>query len=136
MGDALCQSLVHAGLRGDPMAMGTAVLATEPAPVEEVKKPSVAEVPLPDVKSGEDVSPQERAKMEAEVAESSKKTEAHWRSKADAKAISRLAETLRLYKALMPLSAVSEGPEWALESDDEDDKEDEVMMMRRKWMIM
>ena len=67
------------------MAMGTAVLATEPAPVEEVKKPSVAEVPLPDVKSGEDVSPQERAKMEAEVAESSKKTEAHWRSKADAK---------------------------------------------------
>ena len=36
----------------------------------------------------------------------------------------------------MPLSAVSEGPEWALESDDEDDKEDEVMMMRRKWMIM
>ena len=43
------------------MPMDTAVLATEPAPVE-VKKPPVAEVPLPDAKSGKDLSPQERAK--------------------------------------------------------------------------
>ena len=64
------------------MPMDTAVLATEPAPVEEGKKPPVAEVPLPDVKSGEDPSRHERAKMEAEVAEFSKKMEAHWRSKA------------------------------------------------------
>ena len=75
------------------MPTDTAVLATEPAP-GEVKKPPVAEVPLPDAKSGKVLSPQERAKMEAEVA---KKMEAHWRSKADAKDWDSVAANLEVY---------------------------------------
>ena len=42
LGDALCQSLVNAGLRGDPMRQSWPL-----------------SLPFPDVKSGEDLSPQE-----------------------------------------------------------------------------
>ena len=68
-----------------------------PMDTAEVKKPPVAEVPLPDAKSGKDLSPQGRAKMEAEVAEFSKKMEAHWRSKADAKDWDSVAANLEVY---------------------------------------
>ena len=64
--------------------------------MEEVKKPPVAEVPLPDVTSGEDLFPQEKAKMEAEAAEFSKKMEAHWWSKADAKDWDSVATNLEV----------------------------------------
>ena len=47
--------------------------------------------------SGKDLPPQERAKMEAEVAEFSKKMEAHWRPKADAKGWDSVAANLEVY---------------------------------------
>ena len=59
-------------------------------------QPSPA-VPLPDVRSGEDLTPAERSKLEKEVEEYAAQKEAFWKAKADAKDWDTVRADLEVY---------------------------------------
>ena len=54
-------------------------------------------MPLPDVKSGEDLSPEKRTKLEREVDQYSTKMDAYWKSKADARDWDSVRADLEVY---------------------------------------
>ena len=54
-------------------------------------------MPLPDVRSGEDLSPEERTKLERDVDQYSKKMDAYWKSRADAQDWDAVRADLEVY---------------------------------------
>ena len=54
-------------------------------------------MPLPDVRSGEDLSPEERTKLERDVDQYSKKMDAYWKSRADARDWDAVRADLEVY---------------------------------------
>ena len=100
IGAAFCASLQDLGLRGAeelctaavesfPATAGadSAAAAPQPSPV----------VPLPDVRSGEDLTPAERAELDKEVDKYAAEKEAFWRTKADAKDWDSVRADLEVY---------------------------------------
>ena len=69
---------------------------TPSAPAVRASPAPAPVMPLPDVKSGEDLSP-ERAKLEREVDQYSKKMDAYWKSKADARDWDSVRADLEVY---------------------------------------
>ena len=100
IGAAFCASLQDLGLRGAeelctaavesfPATAGadSAAAAPQPSPV----------IPLPDVRSGEDLTPAERAELDKEVDMYAAEKEAYWRTKADAKDWDSVRADLEVY---------------------------------------
>ena len=54
-------------------------------------------MPLPDVRSGEDLSPEERTKLEHDVDQYSKKMDAYWKSRSDARDWDAVRADLEVY---------------------------------------
>ena len=103
-GAAFCISLEDSGLRGAveysvaPVNTYSAAEAGTPSAPAVRAAPAPAPVmPLPDVKSGEDLSPEERTKLEREVDQYSKKMDAYWKSKADARDWDSVRADLEVY---------------------------------------
>ena len=97
-GAAICAALPDIGLRGGadstpegikslPAAAGSAPAPPQPVP----------EMPLPDVRSGEDISPAERAKLDKEVESYAQEMEAFWKAKADARDWDSVRANLEVY---------------------------------------
>ena len=97
-GAAICAALPDIGLRGGadstpegikslPAAAGSAPAPPQPVP----------EMPLPDVRSGEDISPVERAKLDKEVESYAQEMEAFWKAKADARDWDSVPANLEVY---------------------------------------
>ena len=76
---------------GIPMTLSV-LTGSAPAPPQPVP-----EMPLPDVRSGEDISPAERAKLDKEVESYAQEMEAFWKAKADARDWDSVRANLEVY---------------------------------------
>ena len=100
IGAAFCASLQDLGLRGAE-ELCTAAVESFPATAgadstAAAPQPSPV-VPLPDVRSGEDLTPAERAELDKEVDKYAAEKEAFWWTKADAKDWDSVRADLEVY---------------------------------------
>ena len=104
VGAAFCSSLEDFGLRGAvehsvaPVNTYSSVESGAPSAPPVRASPAPAPVmPLPDVRSGEELSPKERTKLEREVEQYSRKMEAYCKSRADARDWDSVRADLEVY---------------------------------------
>ena len=104
LGAAFCISLEDSSLRGAveysvaPVNTYSSTEAGTPsAPAVRAAPAPALVMPLPDVRSGEDLSPEERTKLEREVDQYSKKMDVYWKSRADARDWDSVRADLEVY---------------------------------------